>query len=501
MKPAITFYAFLKDCNTRQGLGTPVLYQRIAAWLEFVDDPLKVLQVFRDAGKSTIIAHYIAWRLLCDPEFTCILISASEKVATRNASLVKKILETHPLCQKLVNSQDLWRSNSFVVQRKSVKLNRSVESITLNSDFTGLHSDLLIADDCETSKSVETADGRVNVRARASEFTELAKKILYVGTPHSSDSIYPELEKAGAACLRLPLYEDVDGVRVLAWPERFPDSEIDRRRNGKSSAMFESQYLLIPVNVNESLLPVDLRHSYDLEIEHADIPQSGGNDLHIAKLGGKRLIDLIGFWDPASGLAGRDDSVLAILAQDEDTNVYVHRVIVLPPVHSERGYDDQANMIVSTCKTIGVPRLMVEQQANQVLSNEIKKAGNKLGWRMDIRRVSNTSNKLIRIANALEPVMSAGRLFVHDQVVNDSPFIGQCRDFPSCVRKDHSKDDAIDSVASGIEHLTRLPTIWNMGGTDRISNLGSSNRVHTIVRHEHMSKSSNPNLDLAGNWR
>jgi predicted phage terminase large subunit-like protein len=497
VRPHISFLAFVAHCNKLQGLQTPALYRRICTWLEQTQaDPVRCLLVFRDAGKSTLMAHYIAWRLLLDPDYTAILISASDKVASRNAALVKKIIETHAATKKLVNTVDLWRSNSFVVVRPSVKLNRSVESITIGADFTGLHADELIADDIETSKSVETSDGRVHVRTRASEFTELAKRIIYVGTPHSSDSIYPELEMQGAKVLRLPVYEDTPDGRVLAWPERFDEAEIERRKTGKPLAVFESQYLLIPANINETLLPIDFRHSYKAEIDHADIPQGKGEPLHLAKIGGKRLVDLLIFWDPASGLAGRDQSVIAILARDEDGNTYVHRVIVLPPVHQDRGYDDQCDRIITECRHHGVPKLLIEQMANQTLVSEVKKAGNRQRYKMDIKRITNTSNKLIRIANSLEPILAAGLLYVHEQVETDSPFLGQCRDFPHCVKRS-SHDDAIDAVGSGIEHLTKLPTQW-LRQADRISNLGGGgDRVRTQVQHRTIGVPSN---DRGRDW-
>jgi predicted phage terminase large subunit-like protein len=504
VKPHISFLAFVAHCNKLQGLQTPALYRRICGWLEDTQaDAVRVLLVFRDAGKSTLMAHYIAWRLLLDPDYTAILISASDKVASRNAALVKKIIETHPATKKLVNTVDLWRSNSFVVVRPSVKLNRSVESITIGADFTGLHADELIADDIETSKSVETADGRVHVRSRASEFTELAKRIIYVGTPHSRDTIYKDLEQQGAKILRLPVYEDTPTGRVLAWPERFDEAEIERRKTGKPLAVFESQYLLIPEDISQTLLPIDLRHSYKLEIDHADIPQGKGEPLHLAKIGDKRLVDLLAYWDPASGLAGRDDSVLAILARDEDDNTYVHRCIVLAPVHPDRGYDDQCDRIITECRHHGVPKLLIEQQANQVLANEVKKAGNRQRHKIDVKRITNTSNKVIRIAMALEPVMSAGRLYVHEQAETDSPFLGQCRDFPACVKRS-SKDDAIDAVAGGIEHLTKLPTTW-LRQSDRIGHLGGGgDRVKHQVQHRTIGVPSNDRRDWSEkrpSWR
>jgi hypothetical protein len=498
VKPHVPFLGFLAHCNRLQGLQTPALYRLICGWLEQTQaDPVRCLLVFRDAGKSTLMAHYIAWRLLLDPDYTCILISAADKVASRNAALVKKIIETHPATKKLVNTVDLWRSNSFVVVRPSVKLNRSVESVTIGSDFTGLHADELIADDIETSKSVETADGRVHVRARASEFTELAKKIIYVGTPHSSDSIYPELEKQGATILRLPVYEDAaDGTRVYAWPERFDEAEINRRRVGKTTAVFESQYLLIPADVSETVLPIAFRHSYKAEIDHADIPQGKGEPLHLAQIGGKRLVDLLAYWDPSSALPGRDDSILAILARDEDGATYVHRVIKLPAVHPDRGYDDQCDRIITECRHHGVPKLLIEQLANQTLVSEVKKAGNRAHYKLDIKRITNTSNKLIRIANSLEPVLAAGLLYTHEQVETDSPFLGQCRDFPHCVKRS-SKDDAIDAVGSGIEHLTKLPTQW-LRQSDRISNLGGGgDRIKHQVQHRTIGAPSN---DRGRDW-
>ncbi|MCM3016243.1 hypothetical protein M3570_21500, partial [Bacillus subtilis] len=63
----VGFLAFFLMWAKQQGWKVPLLHVRVCHWLETCDDPVRVLQVFRGAAKSTIYAVFKAWCLYCDP--------------------------------------------------------------------------------------------------------------------------------------------------------------------------------------------------------------------------------------------------------------------------------------------------------------------------------------------------------------------------------------------------------------------------------------------------
>jgi hypothetical protein len=92
-----------------------------------------------------------------------------------------------------------------------------------------------------------------------------------------------------------------------------------------------------------------------------------------------------------------------------------------------------------------------------------------------------------------EPIVREGK-------PHAAPFIEQCNDFPTCVRKDHAKDDAIDAVGSGIEHLTKMPVQWSLRNTDRISPLGGANLVKQVVQHRDLGSNDNRDRFKLSAW-
>ena len=75
----------------------------------------------------------------------------------------------------------------------------------MGASFTGYHSDMVIADDIETSDNCITENQREKIKERVSEFGKLSNKILCVGTPHTEDTIYNHLEDVGYEAKKIPV--------------------------------------------------------------------------------------------------------------------------------------------------------------------------------------------------------------------------------------------------------------------------------------------------------
>ena len=62
------------------------------------------------------------------------------------------------------------------------------------------------------------------------------------------------------------------------------------------------------------------------------------------------------------------------------------------------------------------------------------------------------AHKLHFIAQTLEPVIKIGRMFVHERVKNETPFLDELQSFP----RKNQMDDCIDATAEAISHLPEL---------------------------------------------
>lgn len=465
----IPFKVFLDTQNILSGYETPQLHQDIADWIEKTQhEPRRILQVFRHAGKSYILCCYVAWRLLCDPNYTCIIISAKQNLALRNSMMIRSIIETNPLTAHLKSELEQWQAKSFTIEREHIQLNPSVTVSSLQSSFTGMHSEEIIGDDIEVSQNVLTEDARDFIRDRVQEFGKISKRIFLTGTPHHEDTIYAHCKNIGYEHeLKIPVY---DSTGKLSWPDHhdgmFTWDWIERQRRESTEGDFKSQFLLIPSKTYEALMDMDKVQMYNQELTLQYLPQPMGTYLPIMRIGDKRITRLCAAWDPATGLKGRDASVLAICGRDEEGYVYVHDVIELDAA-VKKDFQRQCEQIIDVCSKYHIGHVFVEENFSPTLQNELRRTALDKKKKVVVMPVFRQKNKLAFMAQQLEPVVKVGRMRVHEQVKDNSHFLSQLQEFPYTRH-----DDCIDAVAEAINHLpepmtdvSKIPSIQSPLGS------------------------------------
>ena len=160
MEQKLSFKVFLDTLNIVSNQTTPEVHQEIADWLEETDhEPRRILQAFRHVGKSYLMGAYVCWKLLNDPNWTCLLISAKRNLALRNSQFIRHMIESHPLLQHLKSDLYQWKTESFTVDRPIMQLNPSVTVSSLGASYTGMHASCVIADDVETSDNTLSQEG------------------------------------------------------------------------------------------------------------------------------------------------------------------------------------------------------------------------------------------------------------------------------------------------------------------------------------------------------
>jgi hypothetical protein len=231
---------------------TPVQYQ-LADYLQHGPDR-RIIMAYRGCGKSFLTAGYVLWRLRRDPDTKVLVISAAQDRADAFSVFC------HDLLRNWFMVKDLFPSDT---QRFSK-----------------------VAFDVETPQSCETQLIRDKLRESIKEFDSVIKpggEIVFLGTPHTQDSIYAKLELAGYKCRIWPalyptakkhknyygdrlapkLCTDLADDKSLAGhpvdPGRFGWEELEARQQSIGKSTFNLQFLLDISLSDEEKYPLKLR--------------------------------------------------------------------------------------------------------------------------------------------------------------------------------------------------------------------------------------------------
>lgn len=486
-----------------QGWNVPLIHYRIADWLEHRGDN-GVMMVFRGAAKSTHLAVYNAWRYYRDPTYRILHQGDQDGTAYKTARDTKNVLLRHPLTRKM--GEITGEVSFWWVPGANDSRNPSMQAAGILSNITSSRADEVQNDDVEVPRNIATPEAREKLRFRLTEQTHIlvpGGRTLYVGTPHTHDSIYEEEIRRGADVLKIPLmgreqrienapervrcdfrpefvfagigefctvlkegtdYAYENGILVFgkapgvtldlyadcAWPERFTGAEIvKRRKKCRTINEWDSQYQLHSKPISETRLdPVKIvPYAVEPVLKHV-------NNSASMWLGKVRIVGMSFRWDPSSGKVDSDVSAVALLLQDEHGRRYLHRVEALTGEIAEFSADGktivggQVWQLCDLVERFNVPRIVIEtngigQFAPAVLKACLKQRRLQCGAAAE----NSIANKNKRILEAFEPVISARMLWAHTSVL-DGPLWDQMKDFNPETK--NQADDYIDVSAAAI---------------------------------------------------
>jgi len=464
----LAFPQFVILWNKLQGLQTPALHLLISRWLYrrwLAGDRRLVLMVFRDAGKSTLVGLFAAWLLTGNPNLRILVIAAEQLLANKMSRNIRRIIELHPAAAHLLERRpEQWATDQFTVRRSRNHRDPSVLARGLSGNITGTRADIVICDDVEVPNTCSTAASREELRQRLSEieFVLVPKGLqLFVGTPHSYYSIYAERARAeigedkpflhGFERLCLPLVQEGG---TSAWPERFPLAVIDELRRQTGPQRFKSQMLLEPTPPRAVKLDPDRLVGYREEL------QSNWSQGRVRlAVGETPMVSSVCWWDPAYGRPGRGDrSAIAVVMVDRNGHYWLHGLRYLQ-FSMERLEDvDEATQLIRQAIGFAVSlhqtRLFIETNGigrflPALVRRELKGSGDQLTL---IERHSSRG-KTERILTALDPVLAAGHLHVHETVLA-SGFVEEMREWAPGTA---TRDDGLDAVSNAmLEQPVRL---------------------------------------------
>ena len=512
MSRDVDFLTFFIIWARLQGWTVPLLHVRICVWLDTCTDPVRVLQVFRGAAKSTIYAVYKAYRLYRKRRLVSLIWAADGQLAKKLTRDTINVLRRHPLCVGMLPTKP--GAQMFWVNGAIDPRNASMTAVGVNQNVTSARADDIDYDDIEVPKNIKTPEAREALRAKIQEATFIlvpGGQETFIGTPHTTDSIYPEQIAAGAASLKIPLFAhavrfdretkkqtrypipfkaDADGYYVItgihkfarmlkegvdyhfegdvlvmaeppgtvldvyagcAWPERFTRDDIEkRRRKTRTLNYWDSQYQLEAKPLTEIRLDPARITAYNVQPEIRE-----ANGAVTMMLGRARLVGAAARWDPSSGKLRSDQSAVAVMLQDETGRRYLHHVSAARGEIAEYADDGKTitgGQVWELCDVIErfrLPRMSVETNGIGKFAPAVLRAAiRQRGLVCGVAEIDNTVNKNKRILESIEPLLlSRGMLWGHVDVLR-GPFAAQMRDWNPAVAD--QADDMVDVVAGAV---------------------------------------------------
>lgn len=179
------------------GYETPAHHREM---MNFLTDTINgdshrgLLMAFRHSGKSTIVGIFATCVLYLRPETRILILSAETGLATRMVMHIRHILENHPWCVGMIpKNKREWAENKITINRPIGIREPSVVCQGIYGNITGMRADLIICDDVEVPNTCNTARKRDGLRERLRELDFILSPngtMIYIGTPHTLDTIY-----------------------------------------------------------------------------------------------------------------------------------------------------------------------------------------------------------------------------------------------------------------------------------------------------------------------
>ncbi|MBI2798978.1 MAG: phage terminase large subunit [Gammaproteobacteria bacterium] len=484
----ISFVAFFLIWADVQGWVVPDIHLRICHWLQR-RGRLAVLEVFRGAAKSTIVAVYQAWCLYCDPAYRFLDQGADDPVAYKLSKDTRAVLRRHPLCVGMMSTRQVAAGKFDIVGNQDAR-NSSVTAHGIMSNVTSARADEVIFDDIEVPKNIKSGDSRMMLRTRIGESTHIlvpGGKKLYIGTPHTWESIYEEQIEAGADLLKIPLFDhharfedpnqrwfplnfdvteayvflgrklldkgsdyEIKGRAIMfaqvpqglidiyagnVWPEYFTRDEIRFRRAESTLNEWDSQYMLVAKPLNQIRLNPDriIPYAVEPEIQYAN----GGVRLMLGKT---QMVTAAAWWDCALGKINSDTSALCVLFSNERGYLFWHVAQALTgDIYS------QCNSILETAVRLQLPSITVETNGPGGFVPPILRKI-LVGTGIGVVEHHSVGNKDERILDGLEPPISGRFLWAHLSVLDTVE--KQMRDW--LPGRSNQPDDYLDAAAGAI---------------------------------------------------
>ena len=524
------FAVFLRDAMKLLGFAPTWMQYDIANYLQFGPTNLMV-QAQRGEAKSTITAIFAVWCLIHDPSHRVLIVSAGSTQANEIATLIQRIILTWDVLECMrpdKNEGDRTSVEAFDVHYslKGIDKSPSVACIGVTGNLPGKRADLLIADDVESPKNSRTAANRELLLNQTLEFSAICTgkpgfpgRIVYLGTPQTSDSIYNTLPGRGFDVRIWPgryptpaqmehygphlapaIRNRLEADPALAFgggplgdegqptdPDLFDEAKLQEKLRDRGPSSFQLNYMLNTRLMDAQRFPLKTSHliympgaassRYPLTVvrgmtqAHSRILQSSGQSFEV--MCPHEVSDSTAAFqgvhmqiDPAGGGANGDETAFAVTAFLNST-VYVLAVGGFPG-----GYDGESlNGLAEIAERFQPNVVDIEKNMGHGAFAKVFLPILRQKWKGTLREEFVTGQKERRIIGTLEPVMARGSLvFLESAVAMDDEmterYNGTGKRILYSVFHQMSKittqrgslahDDRLDALEGSVRHWTKM---------------------------------------------
>ena len=236
--------------------------------------------------------------------------------------------------------------------------------------------------------------------------------------------------------MKIPI---LDSNGNSAWPALFPNKKIAQIRETVGERHFSAQMMLEYVAPEKIRLDPGTIHFYEDEF-----------DSRSARLGEYLISGAAIYWDPSGGRRGADNSVCAIIYRDDNNRrVFIHDIMyMVVPDEIDYPLAYQCEQVLCFVRHNHLRQITVETNGiGGALPEIMRDIINRSGGGINLRPITNSRRKEDRILDALEPLMSTGRLFAHRRITQ-TPFIAEMLSWSPIGGAEH--DDGLDAVSGAI---------------------------------------------------
>ena len=450
-----------------------------------------ILQAGRGDGKSVIMASYVSWLLLKNPNTTILVLSATADKAIKFVSQVRAVVTLVPY-MKALEPQEGDKDSAFgfnLHNRTKFGQDLSVTARGITSQITGLHADKIVCDDIEIPENSDTPQAREKLWERCLELENVKNKvkdatIQFLGTPQSKDSVYNKLGgiykiiKFPAVMPDLDNAEDVEDVDPYilelglpadesTQPERFT-TESMRELEGKVGPVnFDLHYRLKTTSADNKKYPLRLEDLIVFDVDPEVFPIKV---IHAKKDVNRRVSsfgmkgDLVYdpmhiepqfvpytqtamFIDPSG--RGADETAICIAS-------FAHGYIVIHELLGiQGGYDTPTLMQV--CKLVNRYNInLIRYESNYgdgMFGKIMQPVINEHCGPVAIEEYRVSGQKEVRIVNALEPIMAQHRLVMDTEVLLSKENQMQITRMQT-KRGALKHDDRVDVLSAAVSYWT-----------------------------------------------
>lgn len=236
--------------------------------------------------------------------------------------------------------------------------------------------------------------------------------------------------------LRIPV---LDAAGNPAWPEMFPPARIEQMCDAVGHRHFMAQMMLQAIAPERTRLDPGALQFYDAEFDAA----------HCC-IAGAHMTGLSVYWDPSTGRRKSDGSVCVLLFRDDGARrAYLHDVRYLVVDDSDaHPLARQCDMVLDFMNQYDLRRIAIETNGiGNALPEIMRDVAAKRGENVYIQKIINSRNKESRILDAIEPLLTTGRLFAHARL-QGSPLMSEMLGWSPLGATGH--DDGLDAVAGAL---------------------------------------------------